>query len=117
MLIIAKRRDIEPTTFFLLHRGPRTELLQYSWWHFRAYLSSTIICNAFLIATLALTEHLLNRTSGTSLKQVVPYWGWERMHVQGRLGSVVAAYFLGGPFADMAETVSATYELVLTNSL
>ncbi|KAG7117465.1 hypothetical protein HYQ46_011107 [Verticillium longisporum] len=99
------RHDIEPTTYLLLHNGPRSQLLRYSWWHVTAWLGSALICNAILVAILAFTDHMLNRAGGMSLKHVIPYWGGEKIHARERMGSAIAAYFLGGPFADIAETV------------
>ncbi|KAG7112557.1 General alpha-glucoside permease like protein [Verticillium longisporum] len=99
------RHDIEPTTYLLLQNGPRSQLLRYSWWHVTAWLASTLICNAILVAILAFTDHMLNRAGGKSLKHVIPYWGGEKIHARERVGSAMAAHFLGGPFADMAETI------------
>ncbi|KAI1273480.1 hypothetical protein F5Y07DRAFT_254387 [Xylaria sp. FL0933] len=99
------RRDIEPATFRLVQSGPRTEPC---WWSLRqtpAYLASVLVCNAILFGILLATDRVLREVWGMSLRHIVPYWGWQDIQYRGRLGSAVVAHYLGGPFADIAETV------------
>ncbi len=70
-----------------------------------AYLASILVCDAILFGILLATDQVLREVGGMSLQHIVPYWGWEDIQYPGRLGSAVVAHYLGGPFADMAETV------------
>ncbi|KAI1119983.1 hypothetical protein F5Y10DRAFT_283644 [Nemania abortiva] len=99
------RRDIEPASFRLVQFGPRTELCRWSWRCMSAHLASILVCDAILFGVLLAADRVLHRVGGMSLRYIVPYWDWEDMPYPGRLGSAVVAHYLGGPFADMAETV------------
>ncbi|KAI1173158.1 hypothetical protein F4777DRAFT_589994 [Nemania sp. FL0916] len=102
------RRDIEPASFRIIHLGPRTQLKHWSWCCVAADLGSTFVCDAILFAVLLATDRMLCHVGGMSLRHIVPYWGWEKMQYPGRLGSAIVAHYLGGPFADMAETVCSS---------
>ncbi|KAI0107488.1 hypothetical protein GGR51DRAFT_149577 [Nemania sp. FL0031] len=99
------RRDIEPSSFRLVQFGPRTELCYWSWRCMSAHLASMLVCDAILFAILFATDRALREMGGMSLRHIVPYWGWEDMQYRGRLGSAVVSHYLGGPFADIAETI------------
>ncbi|KAI0811357.1 hypothetical protein GGR55DRAFT_97428 [Xylaria sp. FL0064] len=99
------RRDIEPATFRLVQSGPRTELDWGSWCQTPAHLASILVYNAILFGILLATDRVLRKVGGMSLRHIVPYWGWQDIQYRGRLGSAVAAHYLGGPFADVAETI------------
>ncbi|KAI0530219.1 hypothetical protein GGR58DRAFT_508687 [Xylaria digitata] len=99
------RRDIEPASFRLVQWGPRTELYCWSWRYMPAYLVSILVCDTILFGILLATDRVLREAGGMSLRHIVPYWGWEDIQYPGRLGSAVVAHYLGGPFADMAETI------------
>ncbi|KEY68329.1 hypothetical protein S7711_11193 [Stachybotrys chartarum IBT 7711] len=99
------RSDIEPASFRLVQSGPRTQLYCWSWQCIPVCLTLVIACDAILFAILLATDRALHHSGGMSLQHIVPYWGWEDMQYPGRLGSAVVAHYLGGPFADMAETI------------
>ncbi|KAI1301043.1 hypothetical protein F5Y03DRAFT_385691 [Xylaria venustula] len=99
------RPDIEPASFRLIHAGPRTALHHLSWRCMLAQIASLILCNAILFGILLATDRVLREVGGMSLRYIVPYWGWEDIQYRGRWVSAVVSFHLGGPFADMAETV------------
>ncbi|KAI0424827.1 hypothetical protein F5Y09DRAFT_347341 [Xylaria sp. FL1042] len=99
------RRDIEPASFRLVQSGPRTELSCWPWRCMPAYLASILVCDAILFGILLGTDRVLREVGGISLQHIVPYWGWQDIQYPGRLGSAVTAHYLGGPFADVAETI------------
>ncbi|KAI9149429.1 hypothetical protein HJFPF1_11482 [Paramyrothecium foliicola] len=98
------RSELQPASFRLVQSGPRTQLYCRPWGDLPIHLVSILAYNAILFAVLIMTDEIL-KAGGMSLRHIVPYWGWQDMQYQGRLGSAIAAHYLGGPFADMAETV------------
>ncbi|KAI0969530.1 hypothetical protein F4678DRAFT_162670 [Xylaria arbuscula] len=99
------RPGIEPASFRLVHAGPRNTLYYLSWRCFLAYVASVLVCDAILLSILLATDRVLREVGGMSLRSIVPYWGWEGIQYPGRWGSAVVSLHLGGPFADMAETI------------
>ncbi|KAI1115010.1 hypothetical protein F5Y14DRAFT_142450 [Nemania sp. NC0429] len=104
------RHDIEPASFRVVHSGPRTDLYRWSWRSMSAHVASTLICDAILVGILLAADRVLREAGGgtstkMSLRHIVPYWGWEDMRYEGRLGSAVATHYLSSPFADAAETI------------
>ncbi|KAJ3554792.1 hypothetical protein NPX13_g10516 [Xylaria arbuscula] len=106
------RRDIEPANHLLIYCGPRTAFHYLPLRCLPAKLLSTLLCDAILFGIMPVAELVLREAGGMSLQPLVRYWFVEGMQRPGLLGSAVVAFYLGGPFADMAETLGNNEDVV-----
>lgn len=103
-----QNREIEPGSVYLIFRGPRSKLSGFTWPCCLGHWASVVVYNALLFSIVEVVDRLIVWACGVSMKGLFPFWWGNMVDAHGHLGSVLVSFYLGGPFADMAETVSTS---------
>lgn len=70
------------------------------------YPAALFLFDLLLFGILGLANRVLDLAWGTTSQCLLPFNEQSKLDVRGRFGSALVSIYLGGPFADMAETVS-----------